>query len=143
MGVGKKKKAPITRDGSESTSLSSKKTKEIINKFHQLLKRRNITTDEKLKRQIDGEIDSLGGMSVYQHASTLGQSATRGGDSSHVFVAWLQELRVKEELQRGDKMRWVLRNLPAHMAQESLVSSKSAHSNQIITKNNVAGSIQS
>ncbi|TIA90800.1 hypothetical protein E3P99_01353 [Wallemia hederae] len=104
MGVGKRKKAPITRDGSKSNSLSSKKTKEIINKFHQLLKRRNITTDEKVQRQIDEEIESLGGMQAYQHASTLGQSATRGGDSSHVFIAWLQELRVREKLQRGDKM---------------------------------------
>ncbi|TIA87405.1 hypothetical protein E3P99_03194 [Wallemia hederae] len=98
MNVGKEKKAPTTRDGSGTNGSSNSMGASLISR------KTSKTVDEQLRRQIDSGIDNLGGMSAYQHASTLGQSATRGGDSSHVFVAWLQELRVREKLQRRDKM---------------------------------------
>lgn len=109
MAVGKKKKAPIT--GAKSPSLSSKKTKAIINSFHQLLKKKKTTKDPKQLSDIDSEIENLGGMTAYQHASTVGQSSSRGGDSSHVFIAWLAELGVKREhlaRKECEKMGWVL-----------------------------------
>ncbi|TIB93040.1 hypothetical protein E3Q19_01568 [Wallemia mellicola] len=93
----KKKKTPITKSKkTASKSISSKKTKEIINNFHQLLKRRKTTTNEVEIKDIDRAIDELGGMEAYQHASTIGQSTPRGGDSSHYFVKWLAELGVKK-----------------------------------------------
>lgn len=97
MGLGKKnkKKTPIT--GVKSQSLSSKKTKSIINSFHLLLKKKKTIKDPNQLSEIDNEIEKLGGMAAYQHASTIGQSSSRGGDSSHVFIAWLTELGVKRE----------------------------------------------
>ncbi|TIB34684.1 hypothetical protein E3P84_01694 [Wallemia ichthyophaga] len=97
MALGKKnkKKTPIT--GVKSQSLSSKKTKSIINSFHLLLKKKKTIKDPNQLSEIDNEIEKLGGMAAYQHASTIGQSSSRGGDSSHVFIAWLTELGVKRE----------------------------------------------
>lgn len=44
-------------------------------------------------RDVDNQISELGGITAYQHASTLGQSSERGGDSSKVLIQWLRELQ--------------------------------------------------
>lgn len=91
-----------------TASVSHKTTQSTISKYHTLLKqqsacRRRLATAreeqpqrEELQEQlhkIDQELQDLGGIDGYQHASTLGQSSQRGGDTSKVLIAWLEELR--------------------------------------------------
>lgn len=48
-------------------------------------------------RYIDCEISSRGGLEEYQLASRIGQSNSRGGDSSKLLVTWLKELGYKRD----------------------------------------------
>lgn len=41
--------------------------------------------------EIDAEMEKLGGLEVYQKASLKGQDQTRGGDSSHMLLKWLEK----------------------------------------------------
>ncbi|AMD22857.1 HHR088Cp [Eremothecium sinecaudum] len=43
---------------------------------------------------ISSEINSLGGLKNYQHASTVGQDPNRGGDSSKRLIKWLKEIDI-------------------------------------------------
>lgn len=49
----------------------------------------------RLLGKIDSEIDKRGGLETYQIASTLGQDARRGGDSSKLLVKWLNQINWK------------------------------------------------
>ena len=97
----KKKKLPITKtkqhNSIKSKSISSKHTKSIINRFHHLLKIKSKISNNDELLKINKEIDQLGGLEAYQQASTIGQSNDRGGDSSHVFIKWLIELKLKDD----------------------------------------------
>lgn len=72
---------------------SSKATRKLINTHHQLHKSRSAAlsaNDESLVREIDEQIEQLGGLSAYQAASLTGQDKDRGGDSSEKLVEWLR-----------------------------------------------------
>lgn len=72
---------------------SSKATRTLISTHHRLQKARAAAVtagDETLVREIDGQIQQLGGLEAYQAASLTGQDRDRGGDSSEKLVDWLR-----------------------------------------------------
>lgn len=72
---------------------SSKATRTLISAHHRLQKARAAAVtagDETLVREIDGQIQQLGGLEAYQAASLTGQDRDRGGDSSEKLVDWLR-----------------------------------------------------
>lgn len=103
------RKQPLV--SSTAPTLSHRATQATISRFHVLLKRKR-ALESKIEKggggqslevlqqelgKVDSEIDELGGLEAYQHASTLGQSSQRGGDSSKILVRWLKELRAAEQ----------------------------------------------
>lgn len=73
---------------------SSKATRSLINLHHQLQKSRAAASangNENLVKDIDGQIEQLGGLKAYQAASLTGQDRDRGGDSSEKLVEWLHD----------------------------------------------------
>ena len=99
MAVGSKKQKRISHGRpplhkSHSATLSSKVTRSIIRSHHNLRKERAKALecgDEMRAGELENLIASQGGINSYQLASTLGQSAERGGDSSRLLVDWLEE----------------------------------------------------
>lgn len=99
------RKQPLV--SSAAPTLSHRATQATISRFHTLLKRKSTLerklgndqlapTSTSLRKELENvncEINALGGLEAYQHASTLGQSSQRGGDSSKVLIKWLKELR--------------------------------------------------
>jgi len=76
---------------------SSKATRNLINKHHQLHKARAAAVaagDHKLVGDIDSEVQQLGGLEAYQAASLTGQDKDRGGDSSEKLVEWLRKYKL-------------------------------------------------
>jgi 25S rRNA (adenine2142-N1)-methyltransferase len=74
-------------------SLSSNITRTLIRSHHNLQKayaQALKTGDDTRAAELQDEIAAEGGLAKYQLASTQGQSADRGGDSSRVLVEWLQ-----------------------------------------------------
>ena len=62
--------------------------------------------DEDELKKIETEIEEMGGLAVYQKMSTIGQGKDRGGGSEDVFIKWLDELGIREEMQeRKAKLR--------------------------------------
>lgn len=112
------RKQPVTATVKAST-VSHKQTQATISTFHTLLKRRSTLQrqlgklpegkrDDDLEGQlcdVEKQISDLGGIDAYQHASTLGQSSERGGDSSKVLTAWLRELGRHKAV---PPLRWVV-----------------------------------
>jgi 25S rRNA (adenine2142-N1)-methyltransferase len=77
----------------QTTSLSSKATRTVIRSHHNLQKAHTQALkdgDDLKARELEARIVAQGGLSKYQLASTQGQSAERGGDSSRVLVKWLE-----------------------------------------------------
>lgn len=77
-----------------STTLSSSFTRTIIRKHHTLQKRLASaisTGDTQLITSLRAQIEANGGLTLYQRASILGQSAERGGDSGIVLKRWIGE----------------------------------------------------
>jgi 25S rRNA (adenine2142-N1)-methyltransferase len=73
-------------------SLSSKATRTVIRSHHTLEKQRAkalVDGDEAKAATIAQQIESRGGIETYQHASLIGQSSDRGGDSSKILMDWL------------------------------------------------------
>lgn len=96
------RKQPLV--SSAAPTISHKATQATISRFHTLLKRRSVLeraldngpASDAVRQElckVNSDIEALGGLEAYQHASTLGQSSQRGGDSSKVLVRWLKELR--------------------------------------------------
>lgn len=84
--------------------MSSKQTRTIIRTHHRLHKERATALkkgDAKRAEEMAEAIEKNGGLKVYQEASKLGQSKTRGGDSSKVLVEWLQELKVLKTTEKA------------------------------------------
>ncbi|MCJ1472911.1 hypothetical protein MMC13_001560 [Lambiella insularis] len=76
-------------------TLSSHATRDVICKHHTLqkvLSRALQDNDGTRAEVLRGEIEAAGGLQTYQRASMLGQSATRGGDSSKILMGWLEPL---------------------------------------------------
>ena len=59
----------------------------MLKELHNAIARDN----QQAVRELTANIEANGGLSKYQEASMLGQSADRGGDSSKVLVGWLAE----------------------------------------------------
>ncbi|EME82326.1 uncharacterized protein MYCFIDRAFT_40460 [Pseudocercospora fijiensis CIRAD86] len=95
---------PPTSQNQNPKTLSSKTTQAKIVKFHHLnksLASAKASNNTSLIRALESEISSLGGLKAYQEASILGQSSSRGGDSSIVLVNWLQQ----EQQQHRENLR--------------------------------------
>ncbi|KAI0055484.1 hypothetical protein BV25DRAFT_1873101 [Artomyces pyxidatus] len=95
-----KRKIPVTV-AAEGPSNSSKpqSSRTLIRKFHVLLKQQTKLQNEpqtaqiaQLLKDIDREINNMGGLPVYQRMSTIGQGIDRGGGSERVLIGWLRGL---------------------------------------------------
>lgn len=76
---------------------SSKATRTLINKHHQLQKSRAAALaadDHSLVEDLDSQLEKLGGLEAYQAASLTGQDRDRGGDSSEKLVEWLRKYKL-------------------------------------------------
>jgi 25S rRNA (adenine2142-N1)-methyltransferase len=85
-------------------SLSSRATRTLIRTHHTIQK--EISTaiaagDYALSAALQAQLDFQGGLETYQRASILGQSSTRGGDSSKVLIDWLEPLLKDPNLKKG------------------------------------------
>ncbi|KEF60646.1 uncharacterized protein A1O9_02207 [Exophiala aquamarina CBS 119918] len=79
---------------SQSHSQSSKHTRSIIRTHHVLQKRltrARAANDTAQIQALEAQLAEAGGLKTYQLASTVGQSSSRGGDSSRVLVEWLHD----------------------------------------------------
>jgi 25S rRNA (adenine2142-N1)-methyltransferase len=103
----RKTKLPVTHSspGPESKSAKPKSTRTLIRRFHVLLKRRAVlekslgtgpsTARDELKA-IEAEMNSMGGLEVYQQMSAIGQGKDRGGGSETVLIQWMKELGMEK-----------------------------------------------
>jgi len=88
-------------------SLSSQKTRQLINEHHQLNKqitKAELDGDRAAADELRKRIERLGGLKLYQLASLEGQSKERGGDSSVVLMQWLQPI-IGSVKRSGTKLR--------------------------------------
>lgn len=88
----KKKKTPVTLAGATHASGSSsnpQSSRNLIRQFHVLLKRKTflekahsdgVTENEAALREVEEEINSLGGLAAYQRMSKIGQGNDREFD---------------------------------------------------------------
>lgn len=93
---------PLTRPAG---TMSRKASRTLINKHHQLDKQRRQAAsrgDKSAEAAIAAEIESLGGIDLYQQASLQGQSTERGGDTSRLLLEWLP---MKDLKASGRKLR--------------------------------------
>jgi len=84
-------------------SFSSKATRTIIRSHHQLRKRHAQAVkagDTSKTTALQDELSRNGGLNGYQQASIMGQSPTRGGDSSKALMQWLEESKEVQEISR-------------------------------------------
>ncbi|KAL0083675.1 nucleolus protein [Phycomyces blakesleeanus] len=111
-----RKKVPITAQRNNTGThfkRSSAETARLIRRFHVLNKelakcqQSNNPTDRTREKAIVEEMDRMGGIDWYQKASQLGQSKTRGGDSSKWLVKVLKE-HCKESMDTATKPLHVL-----------------------------------
>jgi 25S rRNA (adenine2142-N1)-methyltransferase len=91
-------------------SLSSKATRTLIRSHHTLEKQRVKALadgDEAKAATIAQQIESRGGIEAYQHASLIGQSSDRGGDSSKILMDWLAPIlpTLKDLASGGQRVR--------------------------------------
>ena len=105
----RKKKTPVTLTGKDHSSASGssnpRTTRTLIRRFHVLLKkqrqlRKNASSVANAKelRNVEQEIEQLGGLAAYQRMSSIGQGTDRGGGSEKVLIKWL----VGMGLSKGD-----------------------------------------
>ena len=102
-----------------ATTSSSKPiaTRTVIRRFHVLIKRK-AQLDKAIRRgeaSLDGgdphtalrdverEIEELGGLGAYQRMSSIGQGSDRGGGSERVLIEWLNELGVHRTVREAKK----------------------------------------
>lgn len=91
----------------QKPTLSAKATRTLIRSHHSLLKAQAAalaSNDSAKAASIAAEIEAEGGIRSYQLASTLGQSTSRGGDSSKVLVEWLKPAFEQARL-NGERLR--------------------------------------
>ncbi|KAF8717809.1 hypothetical protein RHS02_09265, partial [Rhizoctonia solani] len=102
----RKPKTPITQSSSSATtkprldSAKPKSTRTLIRRFHVLIKRRAVLEKRGKKsreesaelKEIQTEMESMGGLEAYQSMSAIGQGKDRGGGSESVLIGWMREL---------------------------------------------------
>ncbi|CAE6410835.1 unnamed protein product [Rhizoctonia solani] len=113
----RKPKTPITLSNPSRTkprldSAKPKSTRTLIRRFHVLIKRRAILEKRHKKsggdgssielKEIEAEMESMGGLEAYQHMSAIGQGKDRGGGSESVLIGWMRELGMHKS---GGKVR--------------------------------------
>ena len=112
MAISKRKKAKSIAKGrppllkASVTTLSAKATRTLIRSHHNLHKRYSVALargDYESANRIEKQIQDDGGIKKYQQASTVGQSVSRGGDSSKILVEWLEPI-----FEKGDSSYRVL-----------------------------------
>lgn len=87
------KSMPASAFNPQRSSLSSRRTRTLIRTHHVLQKRlaqARADNDTEQIHELEAQLAASGGLETYQLASTVGQSAERGGDSSRVLVDWLR-----------------------------------------------------
>lgn len=98
----KKKTTPITQRSEKKFKHSSKETAKLIRRYHVLnkeLAKCRSSNDREKEQQILAEMEAMGGLDWYQRASQLGQSKSRGGDSSK----WLLQKLEKHGYKGGEE----------------------------------------
>ena len=88
-------------------ALSAKATRSLIRSHHNLNKAHATAlaaNDTAKAATIAAEIKAKGGLESYQLASRIGQSSSRGGDSSKVLVEWLKADFAKANV-NGERLR--------------------------------------
>ncbi|KAK5052100.1 hypothetical protein LTR84_002904 [Exophiala bonariae] len=119
---------------SQSHSQSSRHTRSIIRAHHVLQKqlaRAKASDDETQIAELERQLAEAGGLRTYQLASTVGQSASRGGDSSRVLVEWMrdeieprrQSLKAKAKEKKGGEPQ---RIDPLHILEVGALSTQNA-----------------
>ncbi|KAI8084434.1 putative methyltransferase-domain-containing protein [Halteromyces radiatus] len=107
-----KKRRPITQQPTREGSTfkhSSIETARLIRRFHVLNKElaKCRSDDSAINREkeqdILKEMEKMGGLDWYQKASQLGQSKSRGGDSSKWLIQTLQSSICDSDLEKADK----------------------------------------
>ncbi|KDR81429.1 hypothetical protein GALMADRAFT_239318 [Galerina marginata CBS 339.88] len=94
----KKRKQPIVT-GNSNTSIAAQSCRNTIREYHVLIKRRrqlenNFEEHDKSLKEIEYQIETLGGLERYQQLSSLGQREERGGGSEKIFIDWMKELNL-------------------------------------------------
>ncbi|KAL5529461.1 hypothetical protein ACEPAG_5446 [Sanghuangporus baumii] len=117
----------IAGSSNEISSANPKSAARVIRRFHVLLKRKaqlerirttsrrsgidetgrresesDLELDLKLK-EIEDEMGGMGGMEVYQRMSRIGQGKDRGGGSEGVFIGWMKEMGLREDVREKGK----------------------------------------
>ena len=92
------------------SSLPAKTSRKVIKRHHQLQKQRSTALDNDdsaVAEDVQAQIETEGGLEVYQQASISGQSKRRGGDSSRVLCDWLAPIRAQfSSLGAVSRVRW-------------------------------------
>lgn len=92
---------------SQKPTLSAKATRTLIRSHHNLRKAHATalaSKDAAKAATIEAEIEARGGLESYQLASTVGQSTSRGGDSSKALVEWLKPAFERAQA-NGERLR--------------------------------------
>lgn len=87
-------------------SMSRRASRALINRHHQLQKRKTqaVERGDKVEEAlVETELAKLGGLGQYQQASLQGQSNDRGGDTSKLLLQWLPTSALRS-LNRRPKM---------------------------------------
>jgi len=114
MPKSKKRKQPIVSNSALTvqTSVAAQSCRRTIRQFHVLLKRRKqfekeAEVKEEILKEIDREIEALGGLERYQQMSSLGQDEERGGGSEKIFIKWMKEFGLHDATTRPHKLQCV------------------------------------
>lgn len=108
----RKKKRPVTLTEKDHPSVNGSNkphaTRTLIRRFHVLLKQRGQLqkngcgpSNSKELRDVEQEIDQLGGLAAYQRMSSIGQGADRGGGSEKVLIKWLVGMGLSKREGKG------------------------------------------
>ncbi|KAI0273836.1 hypothetical protein BC834DRAFT_855805 [Gloeopeniophorella convolvens] len=86
-----RRKLPVTVAVDHGSSSTARSSRTVIRRFHTLLKQQKTVQGEEL-RNVNREIEELGGLETYQRMSCIGQGEDRGGGSEKVLIEWLKQL---------------------------------------------------
>ncbi|KAI0048199.1 nucleolus protein [Auriscalpium vulgare] len=100
-----RRKIPVTAVSSSAAGPSNSSTahssRTVIRAFHTLLKRQSHLRSQPLTletaatlQKTEDEIQTLGGLEVYQRMSSIGQGKDRGGGAEKVLLRWLRDRRM-------------------------------------------------
>ncbi|KAG8217215.1 nucleolus protein [Butyriboletus roseoflavus] len=108
----RKKKTPITltekHHPTANGSSNPHTTRTLIRRFHVLLKKQrqlqkdaSSPSNAKELRDVEQEIEHLGGLAAYQRMSSIGQGGDRGGGSEKVLIKWLVGMGLAQRDEKG------------------------------------------